>query len=58
MIEFKDIVKNKRMALRKGRLTFGKLLGISSVTVWRWETGRSRPEEKLIKFWEQKIKEL
>ena len=39
------LLQDYRNSLKLSREKAGKALGVSGITVWRWETGRSMPEK-------------
>lgn len=42
--DWATLVKAGRMSVRLSQLALAKAVGISRETVWRWETGRQKPE--------------
>ena len=44
-------VENHRAKLGLSREAYGKLVGVSSVTIYHWEKGNSRPREKQLAAW-------
>ena len=58
MDSFKELIKNTRQKKELSRFKFGKLVGVSAVTVWRWESGHNEPTDNVKEFWIKKIKDL
>jgi DNA-binding XRE family transcriptional regulator len=55
-----DEIRGLRERMQMSQQDFGRALGVSRVTVWKWETGRSIPQETYIgimRFWREKIDE-
>lgn len=44
-------VENHRAKLELSRADYGKLVGVSSVTIYHWEKGNSRPRAKQLAAW-------
>lgn len=55
---FSDIVKKKRKKLGYSREKLAGILGVSFVTVWRWERGTHEPKPDAIDYWVKRIKNL
>ena len=41
-------LKDYRLLRKLSRAAFGKLVGVTGLQVWRWETGRSFPKTPMI----------
>ncbi len=50
----KQIIKiRKKTGLSREK--FAAKIGVSGVTVYRWENGLSKPDDSVVKFWLDKI---
>jgi DNA-binding transcriptional regulator YiaG len=38
-------IKKHRSRLKLSQADFGELIGVSSLTIWNWETGRTKPSD-------------
>lgn len=56
MKDFPKIVLNARKKLKLSREKFAARLGVSAITVFRWERSISQPDFKVIDYWIDKIK--
>jgi len=55
---FSEVVKKKRKKLKVSREKFGAALGVSAVTVWRWERGLYKPKADALGYWVNHINNL
>lgn len=56
--QFAKIIKEKREALNLSQEAFGSKIGVSWITIWRWENQREAPNEIIMKLWIDNIKDL
>lgn len=45
MEDFSKYLKSSRAALKKTQTQLGELLGVSWVSIWRWENGHDAPKD-------------
>ena len=58
MKSFSEFVRKKRKKLDVSQVKLAELIGVSWVTIWRWEAGLMQPKPDAIDFWMDKIKGL
>lgn len=56
--QFAKIIKEKREALNLSQEAFSSKIGVSWITIWRWENQREAPNEIIMKLWIDNIKDL
>lgn len=56
--DFSELIKQKRKNLGKTQYEFAELLGVSWITVWRWENNKGAPSKTIVKLWIDKIKRM
>ena len=56
--EFAEIVRSKRKELGFTKSAFSDLLGVSWITIWRWETQKETPNKIIMKLWADKIRSM
>ena len=55
-MEFSEQIKYVRLKLHLSQTEFGKLLGVSFTTVNRWENGKTTPNYRALRAFEQLCK--
>ena len=56
--QFAKLIKDKRKSLSLTQSQFGELLGLSWITIWRWENEKEAPNDVIMKLWVSFIEKL
>ena len=56
--QFSTLVKRKREKLGMSQEDFAHILGVSWLTVWRWENDRAMPRHDAVEYWIKKVEEV
>lgn len=56
--QFSDFISKKRDKTGLTQFDFGTELGVSWVTIWRWENEDSMPKPDAIDYWIEKVNAL
>lgn len=57
-MKFNEFVKSSIKASGLKRYQIAAILNISTVTLWRWERGICKPEDKFIEFWKKEMEKI
>lgn len=58
MKTFCEIVKEARKKSGLTQFEFGSEIGVSWITIWRWEHDEHLPKENVIDFWKKKVQSV
>lgn len=56
--EFATFIKGRRGELGLSQVKMGEALGVSWVTIWRWENQHNMPKEDAIQYWRDLVGRL
>jgi DNA-binding transcriptional regulator YiaG len=56
-MQFSFLVRKKREKLKLSQAEFAKRVGVSWITIWRWESGNGQPKPDALKYWIEKVEE-
>lgn len=56
--QFAKKIKEKREKLEKTQSEFAKMLGVSWITIWRWENEKQVPNNIIMDLWLRHIDKL
>ncbi len=51
MDDFKKLVISKREGAGLTQAKFAQKLGVSWITIWRWENGAGKPKDDALQYW-------
>lgn len=58
MKNFQKIVREKRKQSGLTQQEFGEKIGVSWITILRWEQGFTQPKDNIIDSWIEKVKAI